>query len=74
MTRLLDEALDAGLLVGVCSAGSRAATQAALNTLLGEQRAAALHAVVTAEDVDKAKPDPAVYKVRKTAQASWPPH
>lgn len=60
IARIVDEAVEAGLKIAVCSTSNERAVQAVVDTLLGKRRAQ--HVAVFAGDVVAAKkPDPAIY-------------
>jgi len=62
--RLVDEALAADAMIGVCSTSNERSVRAVVETMLGQERAA--HMKIFAGDVvSKKKPDPAIYNLAK---------
>lgn len=60
----MDDAFDTpGLLVAVCSAGTKSSIVFALDALLGKERVEKLDCFLAGDDVDKKKPDPTIYRV-----------
>lgn len=59
--RLMDDAREAGLAVGVCSAGTKSSIVAVLGALLGEGRFKGLDVFLAGDDVPQKKPDPMIY-------------
>ena len=60
ISRIIDEAIAAGLKIAVCSTSNERAVQAVVDVMLGKERAK--HITVFAGDVvAKKKPDPAIY-------------
>lgn len=60
ISRIVDEAIAAGLKIAVCSTSNERAVQAVVDVMLGKERAK--HITVFAGDVvAKKKPDPAIY-------------
>eukprot|EP01082_Thalassiosira_pseudonana_P003513 g3361.t1 g3361 contig12:1924359-1925312(-) len=59
---LMDEALaDENILVGVCSASTKAAVTKVLDVTLGEERRKQLDVTILGDDVSRLKPDPLIY-------------
>ncbi|CAL8465903.1 g5439 [Coccomyxa elongata] len=61
--RLMDEAREQGLLVGVCSAATKSSAICVLESLLGKDRFQNLDVFMAGDDVDKKKPDPSIYRI-----------
>jgi len=62
VARLVDEAIDAGVELAVCSTSNERAVQAVVDVMLGAERSA--HIAVYAGDIVPAKkPDPAIYQL-----------
>ena len=59
--RLMDDAREAGLAVGGCSAGTKSSIVAVLGALLGEGRFKGLDVFLAGDDVPQKKPDPMIY-------------
>ena len=60
ISRIIDDAIAAGLKIAVCSTSNERAVQAVVDVMLGKERAK--HITVFAGDVvAKKKPDPAIY-------------
>jgi HAD superfamily hydrolase (TIGR01509 family) len=71
VARLVDEALAAGLPIGVCSTSNERSVRAIVERLLGPERAARI--AIFAGDVVKAKkPDPAIYCLAAQTMALAP--
>ncbi|KAF8062961.1 haloacid dehalogenase-like hydrolase domain-containing protein [Scenedesmus sp. PABB004] len=70
--RLMDDARAAGLKVAVCSAGTKDSVIFTLTSMLGPERFAALDCFLAGDDVDKKKPDPAIYALA-ASQLGVPP-
>ena len=64
VARVIDEAIAAGLKLAVCSTSSERAVQAAVNIMLGPERAAYLP-IFAGDMVPAKKPDPAIYKLAR---------
>ena len=60
--RLMDEAREAGINLGVCSAATKSSVLAVLPVLLGEGRFKGLDVFLAGDDVAAKKPDPAIYR------------
>ena len=61
---MVDEALAADAMIGVCSTSNERSVRAVVETMLGQERAA--HMKIFAGDVvSKKKPDPAIYNLAK---------
>jgi len=64
VARIIDEAIAAGLKLAVCSTSNERAVQAAVNIMLGPERAPRLP-VFAGDMVPAKKPDPAIYKLAR---------
>ena len=62
VARLVDEAMAAGVRLGVCSTSNERAVQGIVSVNLGPERAAAMP-VFAGDVVPKKKPDPAIYRL-----------
>lgn len=60
---LFDEARDAGLKVGVCSAATKSSAICVLENLLGAERFRDLDIFMAGDDVPNKKPDPSIYRI-----------
>ncbi len=63
VVRLVDEAIDAGMTLAVCSTSNQRAVNAVLDTLLGEGRKAGFAAILAGDVVSRKKPDPEIYNL-----------
>ncbi|XP_024386687.2 CBBY-like protein [Physcomitrium patens] len=62
---LIDQALDKGVQVAVCSTSNERAVSAIVRVMLGDKRAAAMK-IFAGDVVPKKKPDPAIYQLAAT--------
>lgn len=74
MIRLIDELSAAGVRLGVATTGQQVWVIELLRTLFGPVRTRAFGAVVTSEDVDVHKPDPAAYRIALERLGCPPAH
>ena len=63
--RLVDEAIDAGVALAVCSTSNERAVHLILEKLLGAERKSRFSAVLAGDVVSKKKPDPEIYELAK---------
>lgn len=71
--RLMDEARASGIKLAVCSAATKSSVIFTLTSLLGKERFEELDCFLAGDDVDKKKPDPAIYTLAAGARpASLP--
>ncbi|MBN2133147.1 MAG: HAD-IA family hydrolase [Sedimentisphaerales bacterium] len=63
VARLVDEAIDADLILAVCSTSNERAVNLVVETLLGPQRKARFSAIFAGDVVSKKKPDPEIYNL-----------
>jgi HAD superfamily hydrolase (TIGR01509 family) len=59
--RLMDEAFDAGIEVGVCSTSNERAVNLVVQTLLGEDKRQRMKFILAGDVVSRKKPDPEIY-------------
>jgi HAD superfamily hydrolase (TIGR01509 family) len=63
--RLVDEAIDAGIALAVCSTSNKHAVTTIVEKLLGSARRASFSAILAGDVVSKKKPDPEIYDLAK---------
>ncbi len=63
--RLVDEAIDAGVALAVCSTSNERAVQLILEKILGAERKSRFSAILAGDVVSKKKPDPEIYELAK---------
>lgn len=61
VARLVDEAMEEGMQLAVCSTSNERAVQQVLEKMLGPERRARFDAVLAGDVVSKKKPDPEIY-------------
>lgn len=61
--RLMDEALEEGFKLAVCSAANASAVNLVLNRLVGRERLSKFDLILAGDIVSKKKPDPMIYNV-----------
>ena len=63
--RLVDEAIDTGVALAVCSTSNERAVQLILEKILGAERKSRFSAILAGDVVSKKKPDPEIYELAK---------
>ena len=63
--RLVDEAIDTGVALAVCSTSSERAVHLILEKMLGTERKSRFSAILAGDVVAKKKPDPEIYELAK---------
>lgn len=63
--RLVDEAIEAGVVLAVCSTSNERAVNLILEKLLGAERKSRFNAILAGDVVSKKKPDPEIYELVK---------
>jgi HAD superfamily hydrolase (TIGR01509 family) len=63
--RLVDEAIDAEVVLAVCSTSNERAVNLILEKLLGSERKSRFSAILAGDVVSKKKPDPEIYELAK---------
>lgn len=63
INRLFDEAVKAGLKVGVCSAATKSSAIFTLTNLMGKEKFEAMDIFIAGDDVPMKKPDPVIYRI-----------
>ena len=63
--RLIDEAIDAGVALAVCSTSNERAVNLILEKMLGTERKTKFSAILAGDVVSKKKPDPEIYELVK---------
>jgi HAD superfamily hydrolase (TIGR01509 family) len=61
VARLVDEAIDSGVKLAVCSTSNERAVNAVVETLLGTRRKARFSVILAGDVVSRKKPDPEIY-------------
>jgi len=61
VTRLVDEAIDNGIKLAVCSTSNERAVNTIVDVLLGEERKRKFSAILAGDIVSRKKPDPEIY-------------
>jgi HAD superfamily hydrolase (TIGR01509 family) len=61
VARLVDDVIDAELILAVCSTSNERAVNLVVETMLGPQRKAHFNAILAGDVVSKKKPDPEIY-------------
>jgi HAD superfamily hydrolase (TIGR01509 family) len=65
ITRLVDEAIENGTLLGVCSTSNKRSVALIVERLLGPERKAAFQTILAGDVVSRKKPDPEIYNLAK---------
>lgn len=63
IARIVDEAIDAGLVLAVCSTSNERAVNLIVSKLLGEERKKHFSGIFAGDIVSKKKPDPEIYNL-----------
>jgi len=63
VARLVDEVIDADLILAVCSTSNERAVNLVVDTMLGPQRKTHFNAILAGDVVSKKKPDPEIYNL-----------
>ena len=63
--RIVDEAIEAGLSLAVCSTSNERAVRTIVEVLLGPERSPHFDAILAGDVVSKKKPDPEIYELAK---------
>jgi HAD superfamily hydrolase (TIGR01509 family) len=61
VARLMDEAIESGIKLAVCSTSNERAVNTIVRVLLGEERKSKFSAILAGDVVSKKKPDPEIY-------------
>jgi len=61
VARLIDEAIDRGIKLAVCSTSNERAVNTIIDVLLGKKRKSSFGAILTGDVVSRKKPDPEIY-------------
>jgi HAD superfamily hydrolase (TIGR01509 family) len=67
ISRLVDEAIQAGITLAVCSTSNEKAVNLVVQTMLGPERKSAFAGIFAGDVVNKKKPDPEIYNLASAA-------